>query len=364
VLSTSSVPPPLPSPIPGTITKRTFRLAPQNHERSLTAPQKLGIQPQMSDVRFRNLDNVPLQEEFNTSTVLKISTASKIAAVVIGIISICVFTLTDNAKTAITTISSTDIDGKCSMLSSLTSTFSRDMCVVTATDAAYFVDGYSKLLKNVMSATSQAAVDYLMPNKFARFLGDPADSVQLYGVYFPTYQSCIDGFSKPPVCRYLQESSTDDLDRPFYDNRGVRVHNVCQSALYCDWPGIQKNSFSAWQVLMNVTNFQCNPSANFITCLQISSKCPEYASLTAGFPNLFQRIHSAEQMCQQFKSNPPYSCQTFQVISPIQVISQTLSLMATALGGSEFFLYFLFKYRRMWPSNSNASVQPESSTMP
>jgi hypothetical protein len=330
----------------------------------------------MSDVRFRNLDNVPLQEEFNPSTVFKISTASKIAAVVIGIISICVFTLTDNAKTAITTISSKNVDGRCTMLSSFTGSLPPTGITVSADIANRFVDGFFTLLKDVTGTTKDTYLADLRTGwgigkseRVSGFLTGKSDVVNLFQVYFPTYQSCIDEFSKTPVCSYLQLSGDDaNLDKPYLIQTPsglIPLKNVCQSQLKCTWPDVLRpDSWNYWPVYMNVTNFKCAPSANFTTCESISSKCPEYAIFAAGFGELFRQIHPAEQMCQTFKSNPPYTCQSFQVVSPIQVISQTLSLMATALGGTELFLYVLLKHRHLWPSSSNAQVQPESSTMP
>jgi hypothetical protein len=330
----------------------------------------------MSDVRFRNLDNVPLQEEFNPSTVFKISTASKIVAAVIGIISICVFTLTDNAKTPITTISSKNVDGQCTMLSSFTGTLPRTGTTVSANIAKSFVDGFFTLLQDLTGTTKNTYLsDWGLQQRSERvsdFLTRKSDSVTFFQVYFPTYQSCIDEFSKTPVCSYVQlldyEGDDANYDRPyiqFLQNGNFPLKNVCRSTLKCTWPDVLRtDSWEYWRVYINVTNFKCAPLANFTTCESISSKCPEYARFAASFGDLFHRIHPAEQMCQTFKSNPPYTCQSFQVASPIQVISQTLSLMATALGGTELFLYVLLKYRHMWPSSSNAQVQPESTTMP
>ncbi len=328
----------------------------------------------MSDVRFRNLDNVPLQEEFNTSTVFKISTASKIVAVVIGIISICVFTLTDNAKTAITTISSKNVDGQCNMLSSFTGSLPTQGTVVTSDVSNSFIEGFFTLLKDVAGVTKDTYLNVWRvadrgSDRVSIFWKGKSDRVNLFQVYFPTYQSCIDEFSKPPVCGYVQlNNKQGNYDQPFLidTNTGtIPLKNVCQSHLKCTWPEILRiDDWEYWTVYFNVSNFKCAPSANFTTCESISSKCPEYARFAAGFGELFLRIHPAEQMCQTFKSNPPYTCQSFQVVSPIQVISQTLSLMATALGGTELFLYFLFKHRHMWPSSSNERVHPESSTMP
>ena len=85
----------------------------------------------MADIRFRNLDQLPLQAEFSPSVVYKISAVSKVAAVVVGIISICVFALTDNAKTAITTISSTNFDGTCTMLASVTAQLAEEAVTVS-----------------------------------------------------------------------------------------------------------------------------------------------------------------------------------------------------------------------------------------
>jgi hypothetical protein len=320
----------------------------------------------MSDVRFRNLDSVPLQEEFKPSTVFKISTASKIAAAVIGIISICVFTLTDNAKTPITTISSKDADGHCSMLSSFSGNFPRTWTTVTADVAQSFVDGYFALLKDTTGTTKSTYLDqsgYGLIDRTERVSGfstDKSDAVSLFQVYFPTYQSCIDAFSKPPVCIYLQLSDAEgNYDKPFL-KYNVPLKNVCQSSIKCNWPEIiRADKWEHWKVYLNVTSFNCAPSANFTTCESISSKCPEYATFAKGFGELFHRIHPAEQMCQAFKTNPPYSCLSFQVVSPIQVISQTLSLMATALGGSELFLYALLKYRHVLARTTPIPVAPK-----
>jgi hypothetical protein len=323
----------------------------------------------MSDVRFRNLDSVPLQEEFKPSTVFKISTASKIAAAVIGIISICVFTLTDNAKTPITTISSKDADGQCTMLSSFSGTYPRTWTTVTTDVAQSFVDGYFALLKDTTGTTKSTYLDQsgyglkLRTDRVSEFSTDKSDAVNLFQVYFPTYQSCIDAFSKPPVCSYLQLSDKGgNKDKPFekYDMYNYFLKNVCQSSIKCNWPEIiRADNWEFWKVYLNVTSFNCAPSANFTTCESISSKCPEYATFAKGFGELFHRIHPVEQMCQAFKTNPPYSCLSFQVVSPIQVISQTLSLMATALGGSELFLYALLKYRHVFARTTPIAPKPE-----
>ena len=223
-------------------------------------------------------------------------------------------------------------------------------------------------MKDVTGVTKDTYLNQISnSNKASAFRNERSDSVTLFQVYFPTYQSCIDEFSKPPVCSYVQlQNKQGNYDQPYVQsNNAQRVENVCQSDLKCSWPDILRlDEWDYWRVYINVTNFKCAPSANFTTCESISSKCPEYARFAAGFGELFRRIHPAEQMCQTFKSNPPYTCQSFQVVSPIQVISQTLSLMATALGGTELFLYVLLKYKHMWPSSSNARVQPESSAMP
>jgi hypothetical protein len=324
----------------------------------------------MSDVRFRNLDSVPLQEEFKLSTVFKISTASKIAAAVIGIISICVFTLTDNAKTPITTISSKDADGHCTMLSSFSGTYPRAWTTVTADVAQRFVDGFFALLKDTTGTTKSTYLDqsgYGLINRAERVsefsTAGRSDAVNLFQVYFPTYQSCTDAFSKPPVCSYVQlRDAGGNYDKPFekFDMNNYFLKNVCQSSIKCNWPEvILADNWDYWKVYINVTSFNCAPSANFTSCESISSKCPEYATFAKGFGELFHRIHPAEQMCQAFKSNPPYSCLSFQVASPIQVISQTLSLMATALGGSELFLYALLKYRRIFARATPIAPKPE-----
>jgi hypothetical protein len=181
-------------------------------------------------------------------------------------------------------------------------------------------------------------------------------------MYFENYQNCIDAFSKPVVCNYVQLGTSQDFDQPLpiSDRRGS---GFCQSSLNCAWPGISLG-FRRIITVMNATTFNCVPSANFTTCDTISSKCSEYTRFAADFGKLYQGMLSPQHLCAPFRQNPPYSCRSFQVVSPIQVVSQTLSLMATALGGCELFLYLLLKYRRLWPSSSNAQVQPESSTMP
>jgi hypothetical protein len=311
----------------------------------------------MSDVRFRNLDNVPLQEEFSTSTVFKISAASKFAAVAIGIVALCVFTLTDNAKSAITTISNVDGgNGQCKMLSSFSGALPRPGTEVTEDVAKGFIDGYDALMKDVTGLPALYPIDSMArtTDRISLFLRDRNDAVTLFQVYFPTYQSCIDAFSKPPVCSYVQNNREGDIDKPAMTMnvqllRSVRVESACQSSMKCTWPEIMlQDGWDLWKVYINATTFKCAPSANLTTCETISSKCPEYASIAAGFSKLFHQIHPAQQMCQTFKSNPPYSCESFQVVSPIQVISQTLSLMATALGGCELFLFALLKYRRIF----------------
>jgi hypothetical protein len=315
----------------------------------------------MSDVRFHNLTGVPLQEEFTPSTVIKISTASKCFAAVIGIISICVFTLTDNAKTSITTIQTTDSVGNCMILSSFTGNTDENSGRVTATQASDFFEGYKQLLKDV---TGAADVSIFIDSQ----LNDLWVSRKAHGgayqqVYFENYQNCIDGFSKPVLCNYVQLGTGQEFDQPLpiSDRRG---RGFCQSYLNCAWPGVSWLSFRKIEIVMNATAFSCVPSANFATCDKISSKCPEYTRFAADFGKLYQRLQSPQYLCAPFKQNPPYSCRSFQVVSPIQVVSQTLSLMATALGGSELFLYLLLKYRRMWPSSSNVKVQPASSTLP
>ena len=312
----------------------------------------------MSDVRFRNLDNVPLQEEFSTSTVFKISAASKFAAVAVDIVALCVFTLTDNAKSAITTISNVDGgNGQCKMLSSFSGGLPRGGTEVTADVAKGFVDGYDALMKDVTGLPAFYPIDSMAKttDRISQFSRDRYDAVTLFQVYFPTYQSCIDAFSKPPVCSTVQLNDREgNFDKPATTIDPIllgpprRVENTCQSSMKCSWPEIMLiDGWDLWKVYINATSFKCAHSANLTTCEAISSKCPEYASIAAGFSKLFHRIHPAQQMCQTFKSNPPYSCQSFQVVSPIQVISQTLSLMATALGGCELFLFALLKYRRI-----------------
>ena len=315
----------------------------------------------MSDVRFRNLDNVPLQEEFNPSTVFKISTASKIAAAVIGIISICVFTLTDNAKTAITTIEAQNLNGNCAMLSSFTSA-SVDAPKLTAKRASDFLEGYKKL---VQDATELADVRSLVTERIQRIADRLTDSGLSYNSeFFRYHQDCIDQLSKPAVCTYMNTKGYDTFDKPNPYAAANMHRNVCFSYLDCTWSGTSIKG-QEFQIAMNVTFFKCLPSANFTSCDEISSKCPVYARFASDFGRLLSaHIHPSESLCVPFKKLPPYSCQTFQVVSPIQIISQTLSLMATALGGSELFLYFVLKHRHMWTSSSNKRVQPESSDMP
>jgi hypothetical protein len=328
----------------------------------------------MSDVRFRNLEGVPFQEDFNSSTVFKISTASKIAALLIGIISICVFTLTDNAKTRMTTISSKEVDGSCTMLSAYSGTYPTIWTTVAADVAQSFYDGFFALLKDTTGTTKSTYLDesgYGLQSrtsayKILEFSDGKSDAVSLFQVYFPSYQSCIDAFSKPPVCSYLQLKEgrlvRDHHDQPFkkYTRNGnVPLENVCESSLKCTWPEILHfDNWDYWKFVINVTSFNCAPSTNFTTCESISSLCTEYASFAKGFGELFHRIHPAEQMCRAFKSNPPYSCTSFEVVSPIQVISQTLSLMATALGGSELFLYVIMKYRNILKRSTQTKPEP------
>ncbi len=264
------------------------------------------------------------------------------------------------------------------MLSSFSGTLPKAGTTVTADVANSFNDGFYALLKDATGVTKNTYQNVWLNGRLGtpgeervnEFLQSRSDTVNLFQVYFPTYQSCIDEFSKTPVCSYVQDRTTanGNYDQPFMQflqTGNFPLKNVCQSSLQCNWPDILRvNSWDPWKVYINVTNFKCAPSANFTTCDLISSKCPEYASFATGFAELFRRIHPAEQMCQTFKSNPPYSCQSFQVVSPIQVISQTLSLMATALGGSELVLYFLFKYRRMCPSSSKVKEENELSSVP
>jgi hypothetical protein len=331
----------------------------------------------MSDIRFRNLDHIPLQEEFTPSLVYKISSASKISAVVIGIVSICVFALSDNAKTAITTISSTNVEnGQCSMLSSFTGPLPQAKTSVPILVANNFAKGYSALIEAATGSTDRVTLTKLGQYtvelrgdgifdcgnvETARdFTTQRYDGVEFLQQYFPTHQSCIDEFSKAPDCRFVPATENlIDKDNELYDKPlictrrveldNVRVPSTCVSVLKCNWPRMGQTTMfpSFWRVHMNVSTFKCAPSANFTTCESISSKCPEYDRFASGFSKLFQSIHSAEQLCQTFKTNPPYSCQSFQVLSPIQVISQTLSLMATTLGGSELVLYAIHKYGRI-----------------
>jgi hypothetical protein len=314
----------------------------------------------MSDVRFRNLDNVPLQEEFNASTVFKISTASKIAALVIGIVSICVFTLTDNAKTAVTTIEAQNLNGNCAMLSSFTNG-NLEAPKLTQQRASDFLEGYKKLVRDV---TELADVSSLITERINRIAERLKDSALSYNSeFFRYHQDCIDQLSKPAVCTYLNTNGGDSFDRP-NPYAGLNMHrNVCFSYLDCSWSGTSIKG-QDFQVALNVTFFKCLPSVNFTTCDEISSKCPVYARFAAEFGRLLsEHIHPPESLCIPFKKHPPYSCSTFHVVSPIQIISQTLSLMATTLGGSELLLYVLLKYRHVWPSSLNA-VTPESSNLP
>jgi hypothetical protein len=360
----------------------------------------------MSDVLFRNLEHIPLQEEFTPSVVYKISSASRISAVVIGIVSICVFTLSDNAKTAITTISSKNIDnGKCTILSSFSGVLPKAAITVPTLVANDFEKGYSALIgattgspDNVTLVTllsgmyqdvktiherrrgngTYGITDYDCKNiETARdFTTRKFDSVEFLQQYFPTYQSCIDEFSKPPVCRFvpatenLEKNDVEVHDKPLtcmhsVIHSDVRVPSTCVSVLRCNWPQMRETTLfsSYWRVHLNHYTFKCAPSANFTTCESISSKCPEYVRFASGFAKLFHSIHPAEQLCQTFKSNPPYSCESFQVLSPIQVISQTLSLMATTLGGSELVLYAFLKYRRMCTYTPQVAPAPVCDTL-
>jgi hypothetical protein len=317
----------------------------------------------MADVRFRNLDQLPLQAEFTPSSVYKISAASKVAAVVIGIISICVFALTDNAKTAITTISSTNVDGKCTMLASVTAQLVEESVTVSARSANEIVQAYSALMKEVTGHYRQELpipCESLMDDDtVVRFPQSPALPVVFMQKYYPTYQSCIDEFSKPPVCHFTPATdSKNDRERRECDVPTIcrttngfnsRLQNSCTSVLKCNWPQVEQPYLipSYFRVILNGTIFRCAPSVNFTTCDSVSSSCPEFKRFASGFSKIFHLIHPPEQMCQTFKNNPPYSCQSFQVVSPIQVISQTLSLMATTLGGSELLLFAMLKYKHM-----------------
>jgi hypothetical protein len=331
----------------------------------------------MTDVRFRNLDHVPLQEEFTPSGVHKISAASKIAALAIGIVSVCVFIFTDNAKTAITTISSTNIDGKCTMLSSVTVQLVEEETMNSVSVKNEFVKGYLALMKEITGVPRVQcnSPHYIYGNSESgtNYIG--YDRVHFLQTYFSTYQNCIQEFSKPPVCRFdpltdaVPSRDRDDYDKPLMcDGYGVYskpLPNACKSVLRCFWPniGLPKMFPYVRRVFMNVTNFKCDPSANFTTCDSIHSKCPEYQRFANGYVKLFQLTNPPEVMCQTFKDNPPYSCQTFQVLSPIQVISQTLSLMATTLGGSELFFYAMLKYRHTFARKSQIVPAPVSNTL-
>jgi hypothetical protein len=335
----------------------------------------------MTDVRFRNLDHVPLQEEFTPSVVYKISTASKIAALAIGIVSLCVFSLSDNAKTAITTISRTDVDGKCTMLSSVTVQLAEEETSVSASVKNEFVQGYLALMKEITGVPRvQCNSPYQLEGGGSEESGPNYlgfDRVHFLQTYFSSYQNCIQEFSKPPVCFFEPlTDSTPSRDRSDYDKPLVCLHTstriplpnffpACRSVLRCFWPNVGPPKMFPFlrRVFMNLTNFKCDPSANFTTCDSIHSKCPEYERFANGYVKLFQRINPPEVMCQTFKDNPPYSCQTFQVLSPIQVISQTLSLMATTLGGSELFLYAMMKYRHMFARKPQIVPAPVSNTL-
>ena len=187
----------------------------------------------MSDVRFHNLTYVPLQEEFTPPTVIKILTASKCFAAVIGIISICVFTLTDNAKTAITTIQATNSIGNCVMISAFTGNTDDNSKRLTATQASDFFEGYKKLLKDV---TGAADVNLLIDSTYSDlFVSRTAPPSSYQQVYFEHYQNCIDAFSEPVVCNYVQLGTGQDFDQPLpiSDRRG---RGFCQSSLNCAWP--------------------------------------------------------------------------------------------------------------------------------
>jgi hypothetical protein len=354
----------------------------------------------MSDVLFRNLDHIPLQEEFTLSVVNKISSASRISAVIIGIVSICVFTLSDNAKTAITTVSSKNLDnGKCTMMSAFSGLLPQAAISVPILVANDFEKGYSALIETTTGSNvtlvkvptfgggtrtlerhRQGSTDFFdcANIETARdFSTRKFDSVEFLQQYFSTYQSCIDEFSKPPVCRFVPATENLDTnldvvhDKPLIcsDSTGlyvdVRVPSTCLSVLRCNWPQMRQTTLfsSYWRVHMNVSAFKCAPSANITTCESISSKCPEYDRFASSFGRLFQSIHPAEQLCQTFKLNPPYSCESFQVLSPIQVMSQTLSLMATTLGGSELILYAFLKYRRMCRTSSQVAPAHVDNTL-
>jgi hypothetical protein len=196
--------------------------------------------------------------------------------------------------------------------------------------------------------------------------------VHFLQTYFSTYQNCIQEFSKPPVCFFEPlTDATPQRDRGDYDkpvtcgSSSTPLPNACQSILRCFWPSIGPPKMFPFlrKVHMNVTIFKCDPSANFTTCDSIHSKCPEYQRFANEYVRLFQLTNPPEVMCQTFKNNPPYSCQTFQVLSPIQVISQTLSLMATTLGGSELFFYAMLKHRHIFAKKSQIVPASVSSTL-
>jgi hypothetical protein len=325
----------------------------------------------MSDVNFRNLKEIPLQDGFTQSSVIKISAASKIFAAAVGIISICAFVFTDSAKTSITTIETTNSQSNCRILSTFSS--SGLTLPVTVAEGATFRKEFVKLLKSLPGTqnTEINSPDNLIPDIVSR-LGYLQGTGYTYPLtynqaYFPNYQSCLDAFMKPPVCVYENDFSTNLYkDQPIPPVYGVTWPNYCSSYLSCLWSDAPKvkELQHGMQIILNVTAFNCNPTANFTTCFMISSACPEYARYAVSIGKLLTtHIATPERLCTPFKDLPPYSCQTFQVASPIQVISQTLSLMATALGGCEVFLYFVLTFKHKYQSlakvHSDSDTQPE-----
>jgi hypothetical protein len=326
----------------------------------------------MSDVNFRNLKDIPLQDGFTQSSVFKISAASKIFAAAVGIISICVFIFTDGAKTSITTIETTNL-GNCRILS----TFSASGLTipVTVAEGKIFKTEFIKLLKSLPGTQiiEMFSPENLIPDLVSR-LGLMAGSGLSYPLaynqaYFPSYQSCLDAFTKPPVCVY-----ENDYTSPFYKDQSLQsvigfsygnfLPNFCSSHLACLWSDAPKVTAleHGMKIILNVTAFNCNPPANFTTCHMISSACPEYSRYAASIGKLLTtHIATPERLCAPFKDLPPFSCQTFQVASPIQVISQTLSLMATALAGCEVFLYFVLTFKHKYQSLAkvHSDTQPD-----
>lgn len=335
----------------------------------------------MSDVKFRNLKDIPLQDGFTQSSVFRISAASKMFAAAVGIISVCVFVFTDGAKTSITTIETTNL-GNCRILSTFST--SRLTMPVTVAEGKIFKSEFIKLLNSLPGTQiidSGPGVDNLLPALVGSlgFLPSTGYSYPLAfnQAYFPNYQSCLDAFTKSPVCVYENDPTSDTYkDQPlqkhpnfaFNLNSNPKFANFCSSYLSCLWSDAPKVITASEQplhgkmhIVLNVTSFNCNPTANFTSCHMISSACPEYSRYAASIGKLLTTVATPERLCAPFKDLPPFSCQTFQVASPIQVISQTLSLMATALAGCELFLYFVltFKYKYQSLAKVHSDTQPE-----